>query len=128
MKKVNKYIIVSAALAVLIVTFAVLLILYDKRVFDISFIKRPDETTAAETSAPETSAPDTDTDTEPADTTGENTEPADTSGDDTEVPKSVLTSCTKNIRRYLAKRLIRRRRRTARARRFTGLTVCRCRR
>lgn len=89
MKKISKYIVVSAVLAFLITVFAVLLILYDKRVFDISFIKRPDVTTSPETAAP----PDTDTNesTDTAPGTGdtgaadETTEPADT-----EPPASVF--------------------------------------
>lgn len=95
MKKVNKYIVVSVVLAALIISFAVALILYDMRVFEISFIKRPDETTAAETTtATETTEPET---TEPSTDTAE-----DTGADDTttgpEIPKSVFDELHESIK------------------------------
>ena len=96
MKKVNKYIVISAVLAVMIVMFAVLLIMYDRRVFDISFIKRPDETTTEDTTAAETEPPDTVTETGEATDTGEDTSEA-TSGDETEVPKSVFDELHESI-------------------------------
>lgn len=58
MKNVKKYIIISAALALVMIVFAVLMIMYDKGIFDISFIKRSEPaSTAAETST----EPDDDT-------------------------------------------------------------------
>lgn len=97
MKKVSKYIVVSVALAALMIAFAVFLILYDMRVFEISFIKRPDETTAAETTAPpDTTAPDTDT--EPVSTdTDTGTDTTDTA-EETEVPKSVFDELHESIK------------------------------
>ena len=71
MKNVRKYIIISAALAVVITVFAVLMIMYDKGVFDISFIKRAD---------PVTSTAETETEPE-EETTGESV--TDTEGTDT---------------------------------------------
>ena len=88
MKKTNKYIVISIALAVVIVVFSVLLILYDKHVFDISFIKRPDETAAVETTAAVQTEPG-ETETEPPETGGD-TAPEESTGAETEVPKSVF--------------------------------------
>lgn len=93
MKNTKKYIIVSAALALAMVVFAVILIMYDKGVFDISFIKRADPVTGEETGA----GPDTETDTETAppdgtDTDGETTDIAEETAD-----QSVFDKLHENI-------------------------------
>ena len=66
MKNVKKYIIVSIAAALLMIVFAVLMIMYDRGVFEISFIKRDEHTTAEQTQTD--TEPETETDTEITDT------------------------------------------------------------
>ena len=84
MKKVIKYIIISSALAILIIVFSVLMILYDLRLFDISFIKREDPVTETQTEAvttgPEDTGEETGAGTETEDI-GTDTEPAEETSD-----------------------------------------------
>lgn len=81
MKNVKKYIIVSAVLAAVIVLFAVLMIMYDKGVFDISFIKRETNTTQAQTDTePATDTDPDSTDTAPVDS-GEETDDSEETAD-----------------------------------------------
>ena len=83
MKNVKKYIIVSAALAVVITVFAVLMIMYDKGIFDISFIKRT-----------EPAASDTETGTEPEDGTKDTDAESGTDGTETETEPEETVSPT----------------------------------
>lgn len=76
MKDVKKSLIISAVISSLIIVFAVLMVLYDKGVFDISFIKRPENTTAQ-------TVTETETDTD-GDLTGEDTDDV-TDGEETVV-------------------------------------------
>ena len=89
MKKTGKFIVVSVILAVIITAFSLLLIAYDKGLFDLSFIKRAENddpvTTSApqtepeDTTAPETSG-DTDTTVPDSDSVSEDTQPTPTPG------------------------------------------------
>ena len=72
MKNNKKYIIVSAVLASVILIFAVLLILYDRGYFDISFLKRPERADVTETET-ETGT-ETEEDTKDPDGTGAETD------------------------------------------------------
>ena len=79
MRKISKYIVISAALALLITVFAVVLIMYDMRLFEISFIDRGEAPVSVDTDAPATrpddsTAPEgteTDAETDPGDDTKE---------------------------------------------------------
>ena len=86
MKNIKKYIIVSAAFATAVAIFAVLMILYDKGLFDISFIKRGTQDVniftepATETETETETADATDTD-EPEDTGAETTDEGEVTAD-----------------------------------------------
>lgn len=58
MKKVGKYIVVSAALAVFIAVFSLLIIAYDRGMFELPFIKRFDTDTTAQTDTEPSTGPD----------------------------------------------------------------------
>ncbi|MBQ7700373.1 MAG: hypothetical protein IJT49_08545 [Clostridia bacterium] len=77
MKNVKKYIIVSAVLAFVMIVLAVLMVMYDKGVFDISFITRPEQTTAAQTETEPTTDPTTES-TDPDSTDTSETEAEET--------------------------------------------------
>ena len=77
MKNVKKYLIVSAVIISLITVLAVIMIMYDRGVFDISFIQRPEQTASSQTET----EPDTDTaevTNDPENTDTSETEPEDT--------------------------------------------------
>ena len=82
MKKTSKYLIVSAVTAALMIVFSLLLIAYDKGLFDLSFIKRP-EPAVTEPSGTSATAEHTDTEEPGTDPADETTEP---DGTDTDAP------------------------------------------